>query len=137
MLAPGLAYFYGKDGSWDDLLSATEIAIAPVLKRVSANKKFDDKDFGSLQSPIEKVSDLERWTGLYKDNGFHGFSGTETSGGVAAAQSRARAAGSCLSFHGPSPGGIGAAGADAGEDFEYRLTGPGLAFVLLCLTDWS
>lgn len=42
-------YFYGKDKIWDDLLTAYEGVIAPVLKEVCAKKCFDDKELGTLQ----------------------------------------------------------------------------------------
>ncbi|HAO78306.1 MAG TPA: hypothetical protein DCQ92_04875 [Verrucomicrobia subdivision 3 bacterium] len=42
-------YFYGKSKVWDDLLTAYEDVIAPVLKEVCNKKSFDDKELGTLQ----------------------------------------------------------------------------------------
>src|SRR2546423_1422720 len=42
-------YFYGKSKVWDNLLTACETVIAPVLVSVCERKSFDDKELCTLQ----------------------------------------------------------------------------------------
>ena len=42
-------YFYGKDEPWENLLTATETAVDPALKRVTSTKELCAADLGALQ----------------------------------------------------------------------------------------